>query len=181
MVMGDRGQQAAQKPIEPQHLDIIEFSLAEFDITDQSDRYKQDAKSHEQRQRDLMTVNMRKWPRNRIVNYEFLERFKKTSFRFYNQYMEMLLLYKIGIVNKFTAHLELDKIFANCNSGSRGSLDPQLLVTKKRLIVDVKILNTLQRKLELNWFRFANSLYPIKTIGDGNCLVKYLIFHKPLK
>lgn len=182
-----------QPVVEPQHLDLIEFCLAEFDISEQETGVQTTStvwwpgsqskqKQQQMKENELIAVNRRKWPPNRIVNYELLARFKKTFLRFYNDYNRHMLLFEIDEVNKFTSYLELDRIFVHCTSGvmtntantaaGRGTTcEMAMLAAKRKLIVDTRTLNTLQRKLELNWFRVANSLYPIKTIGDGNCLV----------
>lgn len=182
---------------EPQHLDLIEFGLAEFDLAEAAAAAESPLsatvwspgggeKNTKRREENLKEVNMRKWAPNRIVDYDMLKRFKRSFLTFYNEYMQMLLLFEIDKINKYTSYLELDKIFANCNTSSssgngaavatsksqpRQSLDSKILNMKKRLIVDVRTLNTLSRKCELNWLKAVNSLYPIKTIGDGNCLV----------
>lgn len=149
---------------DPQHLDLIDFCLAEFDITDENDENERTSSQQQTKQRDLKATNMRKWPPNRIVNYEQLGRFKRTCLRFYNQYMEKLLLFQIPDINKYASHLDLDKIITSESSS-------MAIAEKKRLIVDVRILKSLEAKEELNWLPGTNSLYPILTIGDGNCLV----------
>jgi hypothetical protein len=169
---------------QPQHLDLIEFCLAEFDITEQSsdvggdnNHLADERRQQQQRENDLMVVNRRKWPKNRIVDYELLGKCKKTFYTFYNEYMQLLLLFEIDNINKYTSYLELDKLFANCEETRRytkSALNYTMLNTRKKLIVDIKTLRTLNRNFELNWLNLANSIYPIKTIGDGNCLVEIL-------
>ena len=115
--------------IQQQHLDLIEFCIAEFDITQQEheaqliqrEKSKEKEKEKNRRDDDLKVANMRKWPRNRIVNYELLRRIKKKFLTFYNEYMEKLLLFQIDQINKFTCYLELDKIFENCSTTPTGS------------------------------------------------------------
>lgn len=168
MTIDDNSQLSAQQQ---QHLDLIEFCIAEFDITQQENNEARSSKEKNRRDDDLKIVNMRKWPQNRIVNYELLGRIKKKFLTFYNDYMERLLLFEVDQINRFTCYLELDKIFENCSTSARTSLDSRILANKKKLIVDMKTYRSLTRNHELNWMKNATSLYPIKTIGDGNCLV----------
>lgn len=164
-----------------QHLDLIDFCQAEFDITNENNDEKDDSspskKSTTKKQRDeLKAVNMRKWPPNRAVDYEQLERFKRCGLRFYNDFMERLLLFQIVAINKFSVRIDLEKVFKTINRGADVVASPTSVIgIKKRLIVDTRILRSLEKQSELNWLPAANALYPIMTIGDGNCLVNYFI------
>lgn len=161
-----------------QHLDLIDFCLAEFDITnenndekDESSSKKSTTKKQQQQRDELKAVNMRKWPPNRAVDYEQLGRFKRVGLRFYNDFMERLLLFQIVAINKFSVRIDLERVFKTINRGADVVASPASVIgVKKRLIVDTRILKSLEKQSELNWFPAANALYPIMTIGDGNCL-----------
>jgi hypothetical protein len=70
-------------------------------------------------------------------------------------------------VNTFTAFIELPRVFNNLALDT----DLSLLHLKKKMIVDARILKSLNAELVINWLKNATALYPIQTIGDGNCLV----------
>ena len=63
-------------------------------------------------------------------------------------------------INKFTTYIELEKI----------RFDKTML----DLFIHFNILTKLEKHNVINWHSNTSLFYPIKTIGDGNCLVSHL-------
>ena len=123
-------------------------------------------------------INKRKWPKSRIVDFNILN-FHKQEFKpIYSHLREYLLLFEIGKINKYTTFIPLSKFFERSDenyhksyiSGEKMFNFTQMAI-KKSLCVDMKTLRVLERNKVLNCLKNTNSLYPIKTLGDGNCLV----------
>lgn len=150
-----------------QYLDFVEFTLADFNIDDPNDS---------RRQTDI--INKRKWPKERIVNYEVLNDYKLKCRETSTTVQEFLLLLKIDRMNRFTTYIPVCKLFEQSDENynistfrNKQTFKYSLLNSKKKLFVDTHTLKVLERNKELNWIPMLNSLYPIRTLGDGNCLV----------
>ena len=65
-------------------------------------------------------------------------------------------------ISKYTTYIELEKII----------FEKKLL----ELIIHFNILNKLEKHRVINWHSSTALFYPIKTVGDGNCLVN---IHSP--
>ena len=157
-----------------QYLDFVEFCLADYSTEDDEDFNKRHSS-------EVNLINKRKWPKNRIIDYGILNNFKNQCKPIYSNAQEILLLFKIKNINKFTTSIPFSKFFdrtdenfISVSASVRGFNFTQLSL-KKKMCVDMKTLRVLERNKELNWYNMFNSLYPIKTLGDGNCLVKFSI------
>ena len=62
-------------------------------------------------------------------------------------------------ISKYTSYIELEKI----------RFDRKLL----ELVIHFNVLNKLEKNNVINWHSNTALFYPIKTVGDGNCLVNY--------
>jgi len=73
-----------------------------------------------------------------------------------------LLLFNINKVNKYTSVLPFNKF-----------IEPSIenIAVKKSLCVDMKLLDLYEENNVINNFPMINSMYPIQTLADGNCLV----------
>ena len=60
-------------------------------------------------------------------------------------------------INNYTTYIEIEKI----------RFDKKLL----DLFIHFNILNKLEKNNVINWHSNTSLFYPIKTLGDGNCLV----------
>lgn len=155
-----------------QYLDFVEFSLADFNLDDPSDP---------KRQTDI--INKRKWPKERIVDHQVLNDYKLKCRETYTSVQEYLLLLKIDRINRFTTYIPVSKLFEPSDENynisyfrSKRTFKYSLLNSKKKLFVDTHTLRVLEKNKELNWIPMLSSLYPIRTLGDGNCLViKFLV------
>jgi hypothetical protein len=167
-----------------QYLDFVEFCLADY--TDEDDEEKTRTESSEIKTNEQINlINKRKWPKSRIVNFNILNIFKQECKPIYSQMQEYLLLFKIQNVNKCTTYLPLSKFFGrtdeyflhNYAAGVK-TFNFTQLGTRKKLCVDMKTLRALERNKIINCLSIFNSLYPIKTLGDGNCLVRKIFMIK---
>jgi hypothetical protein len=93
--------------------------------------------------------------------------FKETYDRMHHQIQEILITMHIDRLNHFTSYIELPRLFDQLDL----EVDLGLLNVKKRAIVDMHALRSLSRERVINWLKCVTSLYPMQTIGDGNCLV----------
>jgi hypothetical protein len=107
------------------------------------------------------------------VDFRILEDYKYDFNELYNTIRENLLLLQIEEINKYTSHIPLDQFYKNMIYSNE--IRKEKINSKKKLLVDVNTLTKLNQKKELNWISDFNRLYPIWTIGDGNCLVTSLI------
>ena len=156
-----------------QFLDFVEFCLADF-TAEEGEEDGGDAGISR-----VNLANKRKWPKNRLVDYATLNTHKDECKRIYRVAQEQLLLFKIRSVNKYTTSIPLSRFFDRTDENfiggyltSERQFNFTQLGLKKKMCVVMKTLKVLERNKELNWFGLFNSLYPIKTLGDGNCLVK---------
>jgi hypothetical protein len=62
-------------------------------------------------------------------------------------------------ISKYTTYIELEKII----------FDKKLLES----VIHFNVLNKLEKNYVINWYSNTALFYPIKTLGDGNCLVNY--------
>lgn len=148
------------------YLDLVEFCMAEIDQSKDTDDSTTILASFNSAQ----TNNKRKWPKNRIVDLDTLDYYKRKYQSLYNIYQESILLMQERNFNNLSSFIPLSKVFEYVALNNNG-WDFNLLNKKKKALVDTKTLKSLTRHKELNWLQSTNSLYPIKTIGDGNCLV----------
>lgn len=163
-----------RSPAKETYLDLIEFGLAELDDDENSQAPPPPAA--------VSVINRRKWTNNRRVDYELLEKHKKNFLSYYSKFMESIVTLDIQQFTKYTSFIELNRVLDNCSEtttmSSRSSygnssvqLNFSLLNQIKKSIIEVDTFKILNEQKELNWLKLANTLYPVKTIGDGNCLV----------
>jgi hypothetical protein len=81
-----------------------------------------------------------------------------------NNVAEKLLMSNIAEINGFTTCIQLDKL----NDLSKYK------VSVKKLFIHLNIYKPLTSADIINWNKGLASLYPIKTLGDGNCLVSII-------
>jgi hypothetical protein len=79
----------------------------------------------------------------------------------WNNIAANLLLSNINEINEYTNCIQLDKL--RNLSKHRGSI--------KKLFIHIGIDKQLTNSDITNWIQSLASVYPIKTLGDGNCLV----------
>jgi hypothetical protein len=103
------------------------------------------------------------------IDFDILADYKFQLNALYSTIQEHLLLFKIDEINKYTSYIALNQI--SSNSSSLDEIKYEQINLKKKLLVDVNALTTLEENKQLNWVSYFNSMYPIMTIGDGNCLV----------
>jgi len=160
-----------------QYLDFVEFCLSDFTDED-SDENTRTESNELKTNTQINLINKRKWPKSRIVNFNILNLFKQECKPIYSQMQEYLLLFKIKSINKYTTYIPLSKYFertdenyiANYTTGKRSFNFTQMSM-KKKLCIEMRTLRVFERNKVLNCLGLFNSLYPIKTLGDGNCLV----------
>lgn len=175
-------QQAHQQ--QHQYLDFIEFCLAEYN-TDYFDSSQQQGASSPQlynthTQNEVNIRNKRKWSKNKIVDVNILNNYQARLKDIFEIFQEHLLLHKIRDINHFTTNIPLSVLFQNSEMSSssyfglslnRPKLNYSIINMKKKLFIDMKTLKILNKSKQINWSSSLISLYPIKTLGDGNCLV----------
>ena len=158
------------------YLDYIEFILAE--VTNTSIIHTADTADISD-QESIHNRNIRKWTDKKIVDTGVLTHYHKIIDDIFHIDQESILLSKIDNINKFTLYLPLQAIFAQNESASSitsfisnvSSLTQLGMVhEKKKCIVDMKTLRALNKDKQINWSPTVNSLYPIITLADGNCL-----------
>lgn len=160
------------------YLDFVEFCRAEFEesllASDQPLSKQQRGNSN-----DRLMRYREKIADSRIVDFDVLTKYQIQSQTDFSEIQELLLyLDQIERLNKHTSFLPLNKLFKHV--GTPGSYHFELLNTKKKLIVDTSVYKVLKKNRQINWSSTLNKLYPIKTIGDGNCLVSSLLLDHSL-
>jgi len=103
------------------------------------------------------------------IDFDILADYKFQLNASYNEIQENLLLFEIDKINKYTSYIPLDEVFRNLSFLDR--IKYEQIDIKKKMLVDVNALKILHNNRVLNWISYFNCLYPIMTIGDGNCLV----------
>jgi hypothetical protein len=168
------------------YLDYVEFCLAELDTKSGTEESTSSYKS------DFVLKNSLKFSSDRLIDLDLLNYYKEKCQTTYNIFQECLLLFKIESINKYTTYIPLGKLFENAlvnneydrlsssfyassssatTQFSKDRYNLDLINARKKTLIDMSTLQILTRNKELNWVPIFNSLYPIKTIGDGNCLV----------
>lgn len=104
-----------------------------------------------------------KWLR---VDESKFKRYKMLYEEIGHAYAEWILKFN-HVTN--TSFIDLGQVFRDINLSK--SEDLELLHVKKSLLVDMIMLNNLNRSCVINWLSSTAYLYPIRTIGNGNCLV----------
>ena len=171
------------------YIDFVEFCLADVDTKSGTEESKSTYNS------DFLLKNSLKFSSERLIDFDLLNNYKEKCQTTYNIFQECLLLFKIDAINKYTTYIPLGKLFenalinneydrlsssfyvstsnsaSNSNQFSKDRYNLDLINARKKILIDTSTNQILTRNKELNWVPIFNSLYPIKTIGDGNCLV----------
>jgi hypothetical protein len=90
---------------------------------------------------------------NKNVNFELLSRYR---YKFQQTYKEFEKDLELKTISKYTSYIPMDY-------GWNTHLNESL--------IDKRTLGYLDTDAEFDWVSKRNSLYPIKTLGDANCLV----------
>lgn len=112
-----------------------------------------------------------------VLDEKAFEKNKQVYDEAYRILQEDLITMNIEKINNYTSFIDLSRIFYQVSMPE----DVGILKNKRRYIVDEYIMKTFQQQRIINWIKCTNWLYPISTIGDGNCLVrgyilKYILF-----
>ena len=144
------------------YLNFIQFSYAELE-----NDYKNSS-----------NFIKRCWPSNKVVDLNLLLNLKVNTNEQFEKYRKHLALFKIDNMNFFTSYLPISEIYKNLqtvngnpNVDHHNKINYSLLQLKRNLIIDLNTLYALVERKIINWSSTLVSLYPIQTIGDGNCLV----------
>jgi hypothetical protein len=169
-----------QQP-QQQYLDFIEFCLAEYNADYFSNEPSIQQPHNTQTQIEINIRNKRKWAKNKIVDFNILNHYQTRLKDHFEHFQEQLLLHKIKEINQFTSLIPLSVFFQNSempssyfNFQSRNKTNFQIIHMKKKLFIDMKTLKSLNKSKQINWSSSLISVYPVKTLGDGNCLVMIL-------
>jgi hypothetical protein len=158
------------------YLNFNDFCQVEVDIEDENNNNNN--KENNKSNYTLKTKKQlqHKWP-NKVFDYEKLNYYHSKVFETFTLLQEHLIFGRVDEINIFTCTIPLNKVFYKSNNNE--NVDYLLINRKKNLFVDNDIFNRLKNKQQLNWSSTLATLYPIKTIGDGNCLchavLSYLI------
>jgi hypothetical protein len=168
------------------YIDFVEFCLADVNTKSGTEEPTSSNRS------DFLQKNSLKFSSDRSIDLDLLNQYKEKCQTTYNIFQECLLLFKIETINKYTTYIPLSKIFENAlvnneydrlsssfyasssfatTEFSKDRYNLDLINARKKMLIDMNTHQILTRNKELNWVPIFNSLYPIKTIGDGNCLV----------
>jgi hypothetical protein len=104
------------------------------------------------------------------IDKDSLQHFQREYHDMYTVLHEAIVTMSIDVINKFTACIDLYRVFLNLNLDT----DLELLNLKRNMIVDRRMQRSLEENRVINWLRNGNPLYPIQTTGNGNCLVNRL-------
>ena len=76
-----------------------------------------------------------------------------------------------SLITSSTSFIDLTRVMNGIDLQSARGL--QALYKKKKLIVDMNMLNDFKSQRIINWLRVCLPIYPVITIGSGNCLVSF--------
>ena len=174
--------------LKQQYLDFIEFCLAEYnaDYFSSNDHHYSSSSSSSSPNQTITEINnrnKRKWAKNKIVDFNILNSYQVRLKQNFEIFQEHLLLHEIRSINQYTSIIPLGVFFQNSEMhqsyftfhSSRSKINYSIILMKKKLFIDMKTLKIFNKSKQINWSSSLISLYPVKTLGDGNCLV-YIFF-----
>ena len=149
------------------YLNLIEFLIAPIEQTE----------NNLEAAAGSPTRSVRKFAEHKVVDWNLLRQSHEYLNDTFNLIQECILFQRIVKINCFTSFIPLEAVFRGTGSDSIFSSKQNycLINNKKKLLVDVKTLNSLNKHKQINWSNSVNRLYPIQTLADGNCLVKLII------
>ena len=157
-------------PSKKSFLDLVEFCMAECDDLESYDTSKSSASpKHYSSYKERLALT-------REVDLDLLKTHQQKFNEKFSQLQEEILLLndnysKISKLNSYSSFIPLNKLV-----DEKQPIDFELLLAKKKLLVDMSTCMSMNKKKELNWASNLCRLYPLKTIGDGNCLVNIISF-----
>ena len=101
------------------------------------------------------------------IDEKSYESFRIVYENVHHDIQEKLIYMHIDKLNFYTSYIDLALVYEYLNLNT----DMRLLNSKKRMIVDMYTLRSLNREHVINWLNCTTALYPIQAIGNGNCLV----------
>ena len=168
-------QQQQQSAPRARCMDFVEFCLTERDqqesSSSSSSKYNnnndyENVGSDQQRYNTRSTASKQQQHKHALAIRKLFNAQKTLCDTTYATFQELVLLHQIGDIHRFSSFVSLAKMYASPLATSNIGL-----YAKQRHIIDLTTLRTLVKSRELNWVDTFSPLYPIKTIGDGNCLV----------
>lgn len=164
--------------LKQQYLDFIEFCLAEYNADYFTSNDHHTSNQTITTQTEINNRNKRKWAKNKIVDFQILNTYQVRLKNNFEIFQEHLLLHEIRNINQYTSIIPLGVFFQNSEMNQsyftfqhRTKINYAIILMKKKLFIDMKTLKILNKSKQINWSSSLISLYPVKTLGDGNCLV----------
>jgi hypothetical protein len=160
----------------PRYLNLVEFLTSEADFLNQEFYLSKSKNSEESNESVILNNLKKKYGNNRTIDANTFEKWKRKYHDLHYRIQEYLLSNEIDKMNFFTSFVDLTKISNSIEYSNSTTTAYKQLLNKKKLILDTDILKSLFENKEINRIESTIALYPIQTVGDGNCLVKTYFF-----